>query len=148
MWVMKEDKRPHHERTCTINQHPARASLTARRPGGPLVAQVGSGVSEFIKISGDRVLDQPPTIGPNKGDAPAKNPYLEHLYRPDIDGLRAVAVATVIAYHTGIPGFRCGLVGVDIFFVISGYLISGLLLLDSEKYGHVRLVQFYARRVR
>ena len=48
-------------------------------------------------------------------------------YRPDIDGLRAVAVTSVVAYHCGLGWFRGGFVGVDIFFVISGYLIGSLV---------------------
>jgi peptidoglycan/LPS O-acetylase OafA/YrhL len=69
-------------------------------------------------------------------------------YRPDIDGLRAIAVGAVVAYHTGIPGFVGGFTGVDVFFVISGYLITGLLLLDIKRFGRVRILEFYARRVR
>jgi len=69
-------------------------------------------------------------------------------YRPDIDGLRAIAVGAVVAYHTGVPGFVGGFTGVDVFFVISGYLITGLLLLDIERYGRIRLLDFYARRAR
>jgi peptidoglycan/LPS O-acetylase OafA/YrhL len=69
-------------------------------------------------------------------------------YRPDIDGLRAIAVGAVVAYHTGVPGFVGGFTGVDIFFVISGYLITGLLLLDIKRFGRVRILEFYARRAR
>jgi peptidoglycan/LPS O-acetylase OafA/YrhL len=69
-------------------------------------------------------------------------------YRADIDGLRAIAVVAVVAYHTGVPGFVGGFTGVDVFFVISGYLITGLLLLDVERFGRVRIPEFYARRVR
>jgi peptidoglycan/LPS O-acetylase OafA/YrhL len=66
-------------------------------------------------------------------------------YRPDIDGLRAVAILLVIAYHYfGLPG---GYVGVDVFFVISGYLITGMLLVDLDG-SRLSLLDFYARRVR
>lgn len=69
-------------------------------------------------------------------------------YRPDIDGLRAIAIVSVIAYHAGIPGFSGGFVGVDIFFVISGFLITSLLFNEAVKTGWVNLGAFYARRVR
>lgn len=69
-------------------------------------------------------------------------------YRADIDGLRAIAVLAVVAFHAGLPGFSGGFVGVDVFFVISGYLISGLLLNEVERTGRVDLLAFYARRVR
>lgn len=68
-------------------------------------------------------------------------------YRSDIDGLRALAVLPVMLFHAGIPGFSGGFVGVDIFFVISGYLITGILLgeLARERFS---LVGFYERRAR
>jgi peptidoglycan/LPS O-acetylase OafA/YrhL len=67
-------------------------------------------------------------------------------YRPDIDGLRAVAVLSVVFYHAGL-GFPGGYVGVDVFFVISGYLITGLILKDMEK-GTFSLANFWERRIR
>jgi peptidoglycan/LPS O-acetylase OafA/YrhL len=68
-------------------------------------------------------------------------------YRPEIDGLRAVAVLSVILFHSGLTFFSGGYVGVDIFFVISGYLITSLILseLDSNSFS---LLSFYERRVR
>ena len=53
-------------------------------------------------------------------------------YRPEIDGLRALAVISVILFHAGIPLFKGGFVGVDIFFVISGYLITSIILKDID----------------
>jgi peptidoglycan/LPS O-acetylase OafA/YrhL len=67
-------------------------------------------------------------------------------YRTDIDGLRALAVIPVVLYHAGVPGFTGGFVGVDIFFVISGYLICGMI--DAEiRNGSFSLGNFYKRRI-
>jgi peptidoglycan/LPS O-acetylase OafA/YrhL len=72
-----------------------------------------------------------------------------HLsYRPEIDGLRAVAVLPVVLYHFGVPGFPGGFVGVDVFFVISGFLIGGLLWAELESTGRIRLGAFFGRRIR
>lgn len=68
-------------------------------------------------------------------------------YRPDIDGLRALAVLSVIAFHLGVPGLTGGFVGVDVFFVISGYLITGTLLADLDA-GRFSIARFYERRIR
>ena len=67
-------------------------------------------------------------------------------YRPDIDGLRALAVLLVVLYHADLGGVRGGFVGVDVFFVISGYLISELILRQIEK-GTFSLRNFWARRI-
>jgi peptidoglycan/LPS O-acetylase OafA/YrhL len=68
-------------------------------------------------------------------------------YRPDIDGLRAVAVLPVLFYHAGVPGFPGGFVGVDIFFVISGYVITARLKEDLVR-STFSILDFYERRVR
>ena len=67
-------------------------------------------------------------------------------YRADIDGLRAIAVIPVLLYHVGVPGFSGGFVGVDIFFVISGYLICGMIDADIRN-GSFSLANFYKRRI-
>ena len=67
-------------------------------------------------------------------------------YRPDIDGLRALAVLFVIMYHAGLSLFPSGFVGVDIFFVISGYLITYLIYQNLEK-GKFSFAHFYKRRL-
>lgn len=69
------------------------------------------------------------------------------IYRPDIDGLRALAVSIVLIYHTGITGVRGGFIGVDVFFVISGFLITSLLRTDLER-NNFSIARFYERRVR
>lgn len=68
-------------------------------------------------------------------------------YRRDIDGLRALAVLPVVLYHAGIPGIPGGFVGVDIFFVISGYLITSLIVEDLRN-DRFTILGFYERRVR
>jgi peptidoglycan/LPS O-acetylase OafA/YrhL len=68
-------------------------------------------------------------------------------YRPDIDGLRAVAVSAVVAFHAFPALAHGGFVGVDVFFVISGYLITGLILKDLEL-GRFSIANFYSRRIR
>ncbi|GEP36657.1 acyltransferase [Nocardioides psychrotolerans] len=69
-------------------------------------------------------------------------------FREDVQGLRAVAVLTVIAAHAGVAFFPGGYVGVDVFFVISGFLITQLLVTEASRSGRVSLSGFYARRAR
>ncbi|EJM36635.1 putative acyltransferase [Pseudomonas sp. GM33] len=68
-------------------------------------------------------------------------------YRRDIDGLRAVAVIAVVLFHFGVPGFTGGFVGVDVFFVISGYLITSIIW-SQRQAGQFSFVDFWARRAR
>jgi len=68
-------------------------------------------------------------------------------YRPEIDGLRAVAILPVVLFHAGFGTFSGGFVGVDVFFVISGYLITTIILSEKEQ-GIFSLVNFYERRAR
>jgi len=69
-------------------------------------------------------------------------------FRPDIEGLRAVAIGLVLIYHAGVRWVPGGFVGVDVFFVISGFLITSLLVREVERTGRVALARFYARRAR
>jgi peptidoglycan/LPS O-acetylase OafA/YrhL len=69
-------------------------------------------------------------------------------HRFDIEGLRAIAVIAVLLFHFGVPGTDGGYVGVDVFFVISGFLITALLLREKEATGTISLRDFYARRIR
>jgi peptidoglycan/LPS O-acetylase OafA/YrhL len=87
-----------------------------------------------------RFLASPTPVG-----APAAI-HAGHAYRPDIDGLRTVAVAIVILFHLRLAGFAGGFVGVDVFFVISGFLIGGIVRRDVAE-GRFRFGEFYLRRV-
>jgi peptidoglycan/LPS O-acetylase OafA/YrhL len=74
-------------------------------------------------------------------------------FRPDIEGLRGVAIALVLAFHVGLlsaspAGLPGGFIGVDLFFVVSGFLITGLLVRERERTGSISFSRFYARRVR
>lgn len=70
-----------------------------------------------------------------------------HKNRPEIDGLRAIAIVPVVLYHAGMKQFSGGFIGVDVFFVISGFLITSIIYSDIEK-GRFSIAAFYERRIR
>ncbi|OQR89549.1 acyltransferase family protein, partial [Thraustotheca clavata] len=84
------------------------------------------------------------TVELNEGSTPSHYPI---TYRPDIDGLRTLAVVPVVIFHAYPHILTGGFIGVDIFFVISGYLISGILFKEFQK-GSFTYSGFYSRRVR
>jgi peptidoglycan/LPS O-acetylase OafA/YrhL len=109
-----------------------------------------SGVSVAVKAGGSSgvatAVDAQGLLLPSGDDAgtePGDRPF-----RPDVQGLRALAVAFVVYYHAGFPGLHGGFVGVDVFFVISGFVITGLLLREREVRNKTSLLRFYARRAR
>src|SRR5664280_3175580 len=110
---------------------PPATSLSAGRVGG-LARTESSIVDERLLASGDEA-----------GTAPG-----DRKFRPDVEGLRAVAVLLVVLYHAGVPRITGGYVGVDVFFVISGFVITGLLLRERSGTGRTSILGFYARRVR
>lgn len=73
---------------------------------------------------------------------------MKNSYRPDIDGLRALSILSVLAFHIHLPILKSGFVGVDIFFVISGFLITRILLLEGVVHNRISLLGFWARRVK
>ncbi len=81
------------------------------------------------------------------GDQAGTSP-LDRKFRPDVQGLRAVAVTLVLLFHARVPGIGGGYVGVDVFFVISGFVITGVLLREHRSTGSTSIPSFYARRVR
>ncbi|MEZ4344027.1 MAG: acyltransferase family protein [Nitrospirales bacterium] len=74
--------------------------------------------------------------------------YSPHAIRHDIQGLRALAISMVLLFHAGFPFMTGGYIGVDVFFVISGFLITRMLVVEKEKTGCINLSAFYARRIR
>lgn len=68
-------------------------------------------------------------------------------YSPELDGLRGAAILSVMAFHAGAPFLKGGFIGVDIFFVLSGFLITSLLASEYDRYGSVSLKNFYMKRV-
>src|SRR5437870_5074616 len=82
-----------------------------------------------------------------RDDTLATVPSTRATHRADIDGLRAIAVAIVVAFHCGLPWVSGGFVGVDVFFVISGYLIGGIIYEDAAK-KRFSYANFYTRRIR
>jgi peptidoglycan/LPS O-acetylase OafA/YrhL len=95
--------------------------------------------SQSGSVAGERFL----ASGEESGSAPD-----DRKFRPDVEGLRAVAVGLVILYHAGFPRLTGGYVGVDVFFVISGFVITGLLLRERTATGRTSIIDFYARRAR
>ncbi len=95
-------------------------------------------------MSGDRVVELQHGSSDAEVTASARRP----TFRPDIEGLRAIAVLLVVLFHAHVPGITGGFVGVDVFFVISGFLITSLLLRERDRSGRNSLLHFYARRAR
>jgi peptidoglycan/LPS O-acetylase OafA/YrhL len=87
---------------------------------------------ELLRLSGDEA-----------GTAPE-----DRKFRPDVQGLRAVAVVLVVLFHAHVPGLGGGYVGVDVFFVISGFVITGVLLRERASTASTSILSFYGRRVR
>jgi peptidoglycan/LPS O-acetylase OafA/YrhL len=94
------------------------------------------------------LTDVLPSTAPAPTNPRGHEGHKSPTFRPDIEGLRGIAVLLVVAFHAQISFWRGGFLGVDVFFVLSGYLITGLLLRDLEVNGKLDLIGFYARRAR
>src|ERR1700685_2138882 len=107
----------------------------------------GAGVTEVT--TGSAQLDTGPAVdrvlpsGDDAGTAPGDRPF-----RPDVEGLRAVAVLLVVLFHSQVSAISGGYVGVDVFFVISGFVITGVLLRERASSGRTSILSFYGRRSR
>jgi peptidoglycan/LPS O-acetylase OafA/YrhL len=92
-----------------------------------------------VDLRSERFLES----GDESGTAPGDRPF-----RPDVEGLRAVAVLLVVLFHSGVSAISGGFIGVDVFFVISGFVITGVLLRERASTGSTSLLAFYGRRCR
>lgn len=110
-------------------------------------------------MTGTGTMDPMPTSRPTTMSsvpdvpAPIARPELfpgigDWGHRPHLDGLRSIAVYAVVLFHAGVARFQGGFVGVDLFFVLSGYLITSLLVSEMATTGRVDILGFYSRRVR
>lgn len=89
-----------------------------------------------------------PHSTPTQGRPTTPNPTPPLGYLPGLDGIRAIAVLAVMIFHSALPFLPGGFLGVDVFFVLSGFLITTLLLQEVERTGRIRFGAFYARRAR
>ncbi|MFY1651593.1 acyltransferase family protein [Solwaraspora sp. WMMB762] len=98
------------------------------------------------------VREKPPGAAEGAARGPARPVIIggrgHGTFRRDIEGLRAVAVLLVVLYHAGVPLFGGGYVGVDVFYVISGFVVTSVLLREYATDGTISILGFYARRAR
>jgi peptidoglycan/LPS O-acetylase OafA/YrhL len=92
---------------------------------------------------GPSAVERLTPAGDEAGTAPG-----DRLFRPDVEGLRGFALVIIILLHIGVPGMYGGIVGIDIFFVISGFVITGLLIREFAATKKISVLRFYARRAR
>ncbi|ROP73995.1 SGNH hydrolase domain-containing protein [Curtobacterium sp. PhB115] len=121
-------------------------------PTSPVVAPEPARAEAAPPAFGERLdpVTLPASAAPVEAPVQAERPQAAgpRVFRPDIQGLRAVAVLLVVIYHTGAPVITGGYVGVDVFFAISGFLITGQLLREVERKGRIDFGSFYAGRIR
>jgi peptidoglycan/LPS O-acetylase OafA/YrhL len=96
-------------------------------------------VEKNAQLRSDRFLQSGDESGTSPGDRP---------FRPDVEGLRAIAILLVVVFHSGISTLSGGYIGVDVFFVISGFVITGVLLRERASSGRTSILAFYGRRCR
>jgi peptidoglycan/LPS O-acetylase OafA/YrhL len=139
---------PNDIRSRSTSTAASTASLTITTTSAPTIS-TGDDVTvdDAAAVSVD-ATDRDGTAG---ATAPRRKPSWQTRplgYQPALDGLRAVAVALVIAYHLGYSGVAGGYIGVEVFFVLSGWLVCALLMNEHQRTGRIALGSFWMRRVR
>ena len=104
-------------------------------------------------VASPALIAPPPSATPAIGTPAEARPASEQRsaesrFRPDLEGFRGIAILLVLLCHARLPGAEAGFIGVDVFFVLSGFLITGLLVDERRRTGQIRLGSFYARRAR
>jgi peptidoglycan/LPS O-acetylase OafA/YrhL len=128
----------------SIEQRTSREKAARRRPGD----QVIDVTERVVDLTVERPMDDSIGIQLPADSAPDERRPTPRKFRPDIQGLRTIAVLVVALYHAGVPFLPGGYVGVDVFFVISGFLITRQLFGEASVRGTVNLVKFYSQRFR
>ena len=123
-------------------------SRTARRPVPAQHRIDRDPTTVMVPAVAPAAAPTPPSKTKTTQPAKPKTPKSGNHFFLDVEGLRGIAVALVVLFHAGVPHMAGGFVGVDVFFVISGFLITGLLLREYERNGRVSFRAFYARRAR
>lgn len=113
--------------------------MTFGRSGGSPPEEESPLVDDWSLVPADGPMTRFTDAG---GTAPE-----DRAFRPDIEGMRAVSVLAVVVYHANILHFIGGYIGVDVFFVISGFVITGVLLRNHTASGRPQILEFYGRRV-
>ncbi len=136
----------------TVRRRPGLTNATARTERMQLARMPRTATTPLtahhpVNRVATTVVDPTPPPKPT-AETKTKTKKSENRFFNDVEGLRGIAVALVVLFHAGVPHMAGGFVGVDVFFVISGFLITGLLLREFERNGRVSFRGFYARRAR
>ena len=141
------------ERRSTVSSGPASSHHREDRPRGKHASPAQDGPEAEERQTPSHLTPPHPVEAsappqPKKHTDKRAKPKKGVRYIPALDGLRALAVLAVIAYHTGLPGCEGGLMGVTVFFVISGYIVTKILLVEFARTGRISFKDFYIRRAK
>jgi peptidoglycan/LPS O-acetylase OafA/YrhL len=129
------------------NALPLPGLASTRVSGYRLIASLCLAIVISLYRKSQRQALRHPVTRPSSNQLSRGESMEAHRYRPDIDGLRTIAIVPVVLFHAGIPGLGGGFAGVDVFFVISGFLITGILYKELSTKNSIDILSFYARRI-